>query len=220
MLPIVYILIMCYKYFMRFTKKPFLLFLFFILKSALFCEDYLIEELSNYFNAMNWSQANNVIVPNISEPFTLNETDSNSVFVYADTLKDDSVFPEIEGLGILDYSGIDGSLVNFFNNICLAIKEKKLNSEICTEERPFLPYLFEYRFKRLESVKTIEAVFFARPSFTGKNRAKTDIRFNYIQNGKPVYRIMTVEALKKEAGWFVEAFDFIGDENAVTSKQN
>lgn len=204
---------------MRFIKSIFT-FCLFILCFEINCEDYLIDELNNYFNAMNWQPANSVIVHDISEPFTVNETDSNTVFIYADTLKDDSVFPELTGLGILDYSGIDGSLINFFNKVCLGIKNKKLNPEICTEERPFLPHLFEYRFKHMDSIGDIKDVFFARPSFTGTDRAKADIRFNYLKNGEKSYRIMTVQTVKKETGWFVEAFDFIGDENAGFIEQN
>lgn len=209
---IVYINIICYKLFMKFINK-FLLFYFLPLCTEIYGDEYLIDKLKIYFDSINWAQADSVVVQDITQPFNLSEADSDSVFAYADTLKDDSVFPAMGGLGTLDYSGVDGALIAFLREVCKGIKEKKLDMKICIPERPFLPHLFNYRFQQMPEVKKIDAVYFSRPSFTAQDKAKTEVRFNYAENGKNVYRLMILEAAKKENNWLLEAFDFKGEKN-------
>ncbi len=72
-----------------------------------------------------------------------------------------AVYPEIDGLGPLDYSGIDGELLALLDAVSADFRKRNVSADRCDPARPFIPVLTNYRLERLQDP---EQVYFSRPS--------------------------------------------------------
>ena len=189
--------------------------LFFLLFS--YSEEYLLVPTQEYFNGIEWADGSVLDFSVLPTPFSIGSNGVDSVFLYADTTKDDTIFPQIDGLGILDYSNASSDLLTSMQHFSTSIINKKMAVNTYDKTRSFLPYLFEYRFRNMQNVDKIDYVFFATPTYQGTNHATAKFRFNYTRDGVPKYRLMEGQFVKTENVWLLEAFDFIGWEVDASS---
>lgn len=192
-----------------------ILFLFFLLFS--YSEEYLLIPVQEYFSGIEWADESVLDFSVLPTPFSIGSNGVDSAFLYSDTTRDETIFPEAEGLGLLDYTGISSALLTSMQHFSTSIMNKKMSFNTYDKNRPFLPYLFEYRFRNLQGLDKIDYVFFATPTFQGQTRATAKFRFNYMKDGVPKYRLMEGQFAKNDDAWVLEAFDFIGWEVDASS---
>lgn len=148
--------------------KKYRILLFFLFSLELFSDDgekervnsepqTILEEANNYFSDIVWTESESIFSPPMAEPFMIDEIIPDNLMSYSDTDLHDSLYPYLEGLGILDYTGIERSVLTILNTLSLQLKESKLDPLLCSKEKPFLPYLINYR---LDSLKPVISVFF------------------------------------------------------------
>lgn len=163
-----------------------------------------------YFNSLEWAEGGTIDFSSLPSPYSIGAESVDGAFLYADTTKDDTIFPEVEGLGVLDYSSIPANLLDSMQRFSSSIKMKKLKDGTFLGSRAFLPYLFAYRFENMKGLQGIDYVFFSPPTFEGAGHAKAKFRFNYMRDGKRKYRLMEGSFLNVESAWVLESFDFLG----------
>ena len=191
------------------VKKSIVLFLFFSFCLSYYAEDYLLDATSEYFNGIEWTEGASLDFSTLPSPYSIGEVGIDSVFLYADTTRDDTIFPEIGELGVLDYSATPYPLLESMQLFCNSIINKKMSQSLPLASRPFLAPLFAYRFSHMQNIGRIDYVFFSTPTFSSQ-RATSKFRLNYTVNGRPKYRLMEGVFLNIDGKWALESFDFIG----------
>ena len=182
-----------------------------------YSEEYLLLPAQEYFNGIEWAEGSVLDFSILPTPFSTGSDGIDSIFLYADTIGDDTIFPQIEGLGLLDYTNVPSALLASMQTFSTDIINKKMSLNTYDKNRPFLPYLFEYRFKNMHNVGKVDYVFFSPPVYSEAGHASAKFRFNYIREGIPKYRLMEGQFVKIENVWLLEAFDFIGWEVDASS---
>ena len=190
--------------------KRFVLIFLFTSLCVSYSEEYLLGPTQDYFNSIKWTENSQVNFPVLPSLYPVKANGIDSVYLYADTLGEDAIYPEIDGLGVLDYSATPYPLLESLQNFSFSIAKKKIVEGLSVEQRTFLPYLFEYRFENMRDVDKINEVFFSTPTFKGIGRATSNFRFNYTRDGKHKHRMMEATFVQKEQMWLLEAFDFVG----------
>lgn len=194
--------------------KKYLFFPLFIFSLCCFSQEEpetVLQKADEYFLNITWSESEDILNEPLPEPFAVNDISIKEVSAYADINLTEGIFPSIEGLGFLDYSGIDSSLIRFFNTLSAKIKGQKIEGALCVKEKIFLPFMINYRLKELSDVKNI---FFSRPEYRSGNRASA--KFRCAKNGESPYFI-EITVLQTEDKWLIEAADFIGEDYAEAS---
>ena len=175
-----------------------------------YSEEYLLNPTQEYFNSIKWTDNSQLEFPVSPSPYSVQGSGIDSVYFYADTLKEDAIYPELEGLGVLDYGATPYLLLESLQSFSSSIIQKKILDGLILEQRPFLSYLFEYRFENLKDVDKIDVAFFSTPTFKATSRATSNFRFNYIRDGKRKHRMMEATFVLNDQKWFLESFDFVG----------
>jgi len=75
----------------------------------------ILEEAKKYFSDIDWTVSETISASPMAEPFTLDEIKTENLSSYGDTDLRESLFPSLDGLGVLDYTGIEKSVLNFLN---------------------------------------------------------------------------------------------------------
>ncbi|AIN94168.1 hypothetical protein [Treponema putidum] len=174
-----------------------------------------LEEAEKYFSDIDWTESGSVLPYPMPEPFILDDVQTDNLSSYGDTDLQETLFPSLEGLGILDYTGIEKSVLNFLDNLSLQFKESKVDISLCSKEKPFLPYLINYR---LDSFKPIVSSFYGRPENTADQKVKAMFRCNIRGNEKVFYRLFEITLIFMDEKWYIDSFDVIGDENEQASQ--
>ncbi|MGP1437730.1 MAG: hypothetical protein ACTTKH_01510 [Treponema sp.] len=182
-----------------------LIFLFY-----LYAEDYLLLPTQDSFNSIRWTENSQVDFPTLPSPYSVPTPGIDSIYFYADTLKEDAIYPEVEGLGVLDYSNTPYPLLESLQTFSSSILQKKIINGSSVEERTFLPHLFAYRFENMKDIGRIDFVFFSPPTFKGAKKATSKFRFNYMRDGKRKHRMMEATFIQNDQKWLLESFDFLG----------
>ncbi len=192
-----------------------------------------------HFNSIDWTIKENsipfveipaVIIPGGNESFpVLSITASSAV---------SALYPEIEQLGAIDYSGSNVKLIELLTTLSLALKAQKIDSVLCTPERPFIAPLCTFQ---LQKLPIPAVVFFSRPvpvptpipvpapatapslslppglksvSFSSK------FRMQFLKNNVPSFVYLTVTAEKIEDAWKINEILFDGESYAGLAQQN
>lgn len=71
-----------------------------------------------------------------------------------------AVYPELEGLGKLDYSELDANLLSVLTRMSDCFKNREIVSSVCDPGRSFLAPVNTFRLKKLPSVQSVR---FAQP---------------------------------------------------------
>ena len=174
-----------------------------------------LEEAKKYFSDIDWTVSETISASPMAEPFTVDEVTTQNLSSYGDTNLEEGLFPSLEGLGVLDYTGIEKSVLNFLDKVSLQFKENKADIGLCSKEKPFLPYLINYR---LDSFKPIVSVFYGRPENKADKKVKTLFKCNIRGEDKIFYIIIEVYLIFIEEKWYLDSFDIIGDKNEQSSQ--
>ncbi len=214
---------------MAFMKKAnfFLIFIVFLLfscnhqsKNNRNLNETILKKSDLYFSAIDWTSSESILAEPMAEPFSIEEIKKDEIALYSDTNIQESIFPEMDGLETLDYSGIDVALLNFLDKIALQIKEKNINTELCFKDKAFLPFLINYRIKRIDEIRSI---YFSRPEYKANKKATTKFRCNIKNTSaetKMSYILLEITVVFTDDKWFIDSFDIIGEYNANSIEQN
>ena len=173
-----------------------------------------LEEAKKYFSEIDWTMSETILASPMAEPFTLDEIKTENLSSYGDINLEEGLFPSLDGLGVLDYTGVEKSVLNFLDVLVLQFKENKVDISLCSKEKPFLPYLINYR---LDSFKPIVSVFYGRPENKADQKVKTLFKCNIRGEDKIFYIIIEVYLIFIEEKWYLDSFDIIGDKNEQSS---
>ena len=173
-----------------------------------------LEEAKEYFSDIGWTMSETILASPMAEPFTLDEIKTENLSSYGDINLEEGLFPSLDGLGVLDYTGVEKSVLNFLDVLVLQFKENKVDMSLCSKEKPFLPYLINYR---LDSFKPIVSVFYGRPENKADKKVKTLFKCNIRGEDKIFYIIIEVYLIFIEEKWYLDSFDIIGDKNEQSS---
>ena len=174
-----------------------------------------LEEAKKYFADIDWTISETISASPMAEPFTLDEIKTENLSSYGDINLEEGLFPSLDGLGVLDYTGIEKSVLNFLDVLVLQFKENKADINLCSKEKPFLPYLINYR---LDSFKPIVSVFYGRPENKADKKIKTLFKCNIREEDKIFYIIIEVYIIFIDGKWYLDSFDIIGDKNEQSSQ--
>ena len=174
-----------------------------------------LEEAKKYFSEIDWTISETILSSPMAEPFTLDEIKADSLSSYGDINLEEGLFPSLDGLGVLDYTGVEKSVLNFLDVLVLQFKENKVDMSLCSKEKPFLPYLINYR---LDSFKPIVSVFYGRPENKADKKVKALFKCNVRGEDKIFYIIIEVYLIFIEEKWYLDSFDIIGDKNEQSSQ--
>ncbi|UTC63829.1 hypothetical protein E4O00_07845 [Treponema sp. OMZ 788] len=175
----------------------------------------ILEEAKRYFADIDWTVSETISSAPMAEPFTLEEIRADSLSAYGDTALEEGIFPSLDGLGVLDYTGIEKSVLNFLDSLTLQFKENKVDINICSKEKPFLPYLINYR---LDSFKPIVSAFYGRPEHKADKNIKTLFKCNIRGEDKIFSVIFEVSLIFNEEKWYLDSFDVVGEKNEKSSQ--
>ena len=173
-----------------------------------------LEEAKEYFSDIGWTMSETILASPMAEPFTLDEIKTENLSSYGDINLEEGLFPSLDGLGVLDYTGVEKSVLNFLDVLVLQFKENKVDMSLCSKEKPFLPYLINYR---LDSFKPIVSVFYGRPENKANKKVKALFKCNIRGEDKIFYIIIEVYLIFIEEKWYLDSFDIIGDKNEQSS---
>ena len=173
-----------------------------------------LEEAKEYFSDIGWTMSETILASPMAEPFTLDEIKTENLSSYGDINLEEGLFPSLDGLGVLDYTGVEKSVLNFLDVLVLQFKENKVDMSLCSKEKPFLPYLINYR---LDSFKPIVSVFYGRPENKANKKVKALFKCNIREEDKIFYIIIEVYLIFIEEKWYLDSFDIIGDKNEQSS---
>ncbi|ULQ60149.1 hypothetical protein K7I13_02160 [Brucepastera parasyntrophica] len=176
------------------------------------------DRASAHFNAIDWSYNPDAVLhgetPGVTVPGG-NET--FPVLSVTDTTDTDVIYPSAPGVGFIDYSGIDETLISLLYKLADALKTKKIPSDINLPSRPFISVLTEYRLNKLPEIRT---VFFSRPMLLENNISEAVYSLRIITENTPKYLYLSVNAVYSENTWFINDIVFDGETYAELAEQN
>ncbi|CEM63291.1 MAG: hypothetical protein P1P67_09145 [Treponema phagedenis] len=176
--------------------------------------DTLRASLREYFDSIIWTDAKEIAPKPLAEPFTLPEEKKSDVADFADTFTDEKIFPYLEGLDFIDYEAIPSDLLQFLSKLKNSFLQKKIDSNLCEQSRPFLSPLFNYRMERFPE---ITAACFGKPQMKANGSAIALYRLNAAKTG---YYLVEITATQTQGVWKLFQFDVKGGFRANASQQN
>lgn len=128
-----------------------------------------------------------------------------------------AVYPQIEGIGTIDYEGIDHELLSFFQALARSLKDKKIDDASCVPDRAFLSRITMYR---LERIPKPENVFFSRPTDNpdGSQTSTFSLMCKKGADRRPV-RIEVI-AKKMTVSWQANDIRLDGESYAAVAQQD
>jgi hypothetical protein len=121
------------------------------------------ERAERHFSMTDWvvnpdmvpnAERPSVVVPGGQETFPVLSPVGDAGLV--------SVYPEIAGLGKIDYSALDPALISFLSRAGEGIQKHSLNQASCAPEKKFLAPILDYRLAKLPEISVVR---FSRPVF-------------------------------------------------------
>jgi len=128
-----------------------------------------------------------------------------------------SLYPELEGLGKLDYTGIEPALLSLLEKTSNSFKNRDLLQELCSSELPFLSPVNTFRLKKLPEVISVNH---SRPNMSDTGIFSTVFRLQCTTTLKHPYVFITVSASMKDTGWYILDVVFDGETYAALAQQN
>lgn len=181
------------------------------------------ERAENHFAVAGWSVNTDIFASRDRNPVPV--PGGNETFA-AMTPRGESglsaLYPEIGDLGILDYSGIDASLLDALGKIAEQVGERTLGASLCDPDRNFLAPVTAYRLSKLP---TVRSVWHSRPTIEGPD-ANGDMKATSVlrlmcdgKNGSEPLRV-TVSLSLGSASWLIEDISIDGKAYAALAQQN
>lgn len=183
------------------------------------------ERAENRFAMAGWSVNSEIPVPVERKSVAL--PGGNEAFPAMTPLGDAglvSLYPELEGLGKLDYSEIDTSLLDLCAKVSDAFTSRKLEPSLCDPARTFIPSVTDFRMKKLPQVVSVRH---SRPVVIasetgGQSSSATQFRllFSAGKEASPEPLFVTVHAAQINGAWLVDDIVFDGKTYAKLAQQN
>lgn len=128
-----------------------------------------------------------------------------------------SVYPELEGLGKLDYTGIDANLLALLSRVSVSLRDRELSSPDCLPDRAFLATVSTYRLQKLPDVRSVRH---SRPILEPSGDFRATFRLQCtVADGNP-YGFITVTASPYADAWYVSDLTFDGESYATLAQQD
>ena len=145
-----------------------------------------------------------------------------------------SVYPELEGLGKLDYTALDANLLSVLSRASEGFKNREVAASLCDPRRSFLAPVNTFRLKKIPEVQSVR---FARPAVDtpsaasgnasaseASTPASVTCRFRLMCAGssgeKSIPLFLSVRASRQADSWFISDIDFDGKTYAELTVQN
>jgi len=176
------------------------------------------ERAVAHFKLTDWTTNVNTISPVEIKATTLpggNET--FTVLTPATDIGIVSLYPELEGLGKLDYTGIEPALLSLLQKTSESFRTRDLSSALCSADLPFLSPVNTFRLKKLPEILSVNH---SRPSMADTGIFTTVFRLQCDTTLKHPYVFITVSASMKDTGWYILDVVFDGETYAALAQQN
>lgn len=129
----------------------------------------------------------------------------------------DAIYPEAEGLGVIDYSGLAPSEYQFLDDIAAGFMEKTVNPELCSADRPFLSPLSAYK---LDKLPKIEQVLYSRAENLSSELSSVRYRLTVTVAGTRKFVFVTVLVTGADTALKIDDIIFDGLSYADAAQQN
>jgi len=176
------------------------------------------ERAEAHFKLTEWTTNVNIISPvEIKARALPGGNETFSVLTPATDTGLVSLYPELEGLGKLDYTGIEPVLLSLLDKIAESFRTRDLPPALCS---PDLPYLSPVNTFRLKKLPEILGVNHSRPLMTDIGLYTTIFRLQCTTAQKHPYVFITVSASMKDTGCYILDVVFDGETYAALAQQN
>ncbi|HQB87409.1 MAG TPA: hypothetical protein PLJ76_00250 [Treponemataceae bacterium] len=116
---------------------------------------------SDYFDRIKWTRNYESVQPSALPGYALpGGNEAYASLVLSSTSTSGGIYPSVEGLGTLQYDGIDSGLLALLNDLSESLAEKEVAATLVSNSRRFLPTIVAYR---LERVPEPDRIFYSRP---------------------------------------------------------
>lgn len=129
----------------------------------------------------------------------------------------DAIYPEAEGLGLIDYSGLPSGEYQVLDDIASGFMEKTVKTELCSADRPFLSTLSVYK---LDKLPEIEQVLYSRAESLGPDLSSIRYRLTVTAGGTRKYVFLTVLVTGTDTAARIDDIIFDGLSYADAAQQN
>lgn len=123
------------------------------------------------------------------------------------------IYPEIEGLGVLDYSFIPSGLIIKLKNVLAQVKNKEIARDSVTN-----PYVAIVSSFRLAKIPEISLLWFSRPQGFSDFHYTVKIKAIIENETEPLF--MSLSFLKEKDDWYLDELTFDGTAYAQLARQN
>lgn len=171
-----------------------------------------------HFGSISWASNPDMIQPVTLVPVSV--PGANEVFPALTPTGDSglpAVYPQIEGIGPIEYEGTDGDLLSFFQAIASSLKDKKLDDAICVPDRVFLSRITAWR---LERIPKPDNVFFSRPRENPDGSQTSTFSLLCKKDGERRSVLIDVTADKTSDAWLARDIRLDGESYAGVAQQN
>jgi|GEM_PF-2323328 len=128
-----------------------------------------------------------------------------------------AIYPEAEGLGSIEYSGLSPVLESFLRKIADSLQLKDLAPSLCSLDRPFIAPLTVYR---LEKLPNIAQVFFSKPETVPSGLTSIRYRLTVKHEGKPSFVFLSVLIMNPDTKPVIDDIVFDGVSYADVAQQD
>ena len=118
------------------------------------------DKLKYEFDNTHWLNGDNLKTKDLPIPYNIGEVTNSEAYTYSQTDSTAAIYPQLEGVGILDYFGIPYSDMMYCEKIATCIQKKSIQESDVSMARQFIKYFFE---TVLNGLPSIESVFYGRP---------------------------------------------------------
>ena len=152
------------------------------------------DKLKYEFDNTHWLNGDNLKTKDLPIPYNIGEVTNSEAYTYSQTDSTAAIYPQLEGLGVLDYFGIPYSDMMYCEKIATCIQKKSIQESDVSVARQFIKYFFE---TVLNGLPSIESVFYGRPEIVDDtlqmsfrlNFSKAAVRSLLLYNSFPIDKI-------------------------------
>jgi hypothetical protein len=176
------------------------------------------DRATMHFSLENWTVNPELATPSETPAITLPGGDETfPVLSASGNAGLASIYPELEGLGPIDYSGIDAGLIDFLRKVSTDLIAQKVDEARCSSDRPYLGPVNTYRLKKLPVAVSAN---FGRPEVLEDASYKARFRLTLgIEETKP-FVFVTIQATRQDDEWTIIDVEFDGETYAAFAKQD
>lgn len=176
------------------------------------------ERASSYFSRIEWVDSAALSVRSASPSRTI--PGGNETFALLKPAEDrtpGTVYPEIDGLGKLDYSELPAGLRSFMQKAAAELVNGSITQKLCLPEYTFLPVLVSYQLSQLPAV---ESVAYSRPVIEESGLYSAIFRLKLRTDKDDSWCFASGKMQKKDSEWYLQEFIFDGATYAEFARQN